>query len=95
MDHFRFERLGRNGIATLVMDGVDCGSTEIPFVMQVISSVGASVGSDVGLPVSERYDHAFAFEGTLHRVDIELLRANRKQATEIAEAQQRSDMNRQ
>jgi arylsulfatase A-like enzyme len=91
----RFERLGRNGIATLVIDGADCGSTEIPFVMQVISSVGASVGSDVGLPVSERYDHAFPFEGTLHRVDIELLRANRKQAAEMAEAQQRSDMNRQ
>jgi arylsulfatase len=91
----RFERLGRNGRATLVIDGADCGSVEIPFVMQVISSVGASVGYDNGLPVSTRYDNAFPFEGTLHRVDIELLRANRKESAEIIEAQQRSDMTRQ
>lgn len=91
----RFERLGRNGRATLVIDGAECGSAEIPFVMQVISSVGASVGYDNGLPVSTRYDNAFPFEGTLHRVDIELLRANRKESAEIVEAQQRSDMTRQ
>jgi arylsulfatase A-like enzyme len=91
----RFERLGRNGRATLVIDGADCGSAEIPFVMQVISSVGASVGYDSGLPVSTRYDNAFPFEGTLHRVDIELLRANKKESAEILEAQQRSDMTRQ
>ena len=91
----RFERLGRNGRATLVIDGTECGSVEIPFVMQVISSVGASVGYDNGLPVSTRYDNAFPFEGMLHRVDIELLRANKKESAEIAEAQQRSDMTRQ
>jgi arylsulfatase len=91
----RFERLGRNGRATLVIDSTDCGSVEIPFVMQVISSVGASVGYDNGLPVSTRYDNAFPFEGTLHRVDIELLRANKKESAEIADARHRSDMTRQ
>lgn len=91
----RFERLGRNGRAILVIDSTDCGSVEIPFVMQVISSVGASVGYDNGLPVSTRYDNAFPFEGTLHRVDIELLRANKKESAEIADARHRSDMTRQ
>ena len=91
----RFERTGRGGVAHLVIDGVDSGSVEIPFVMQVISSVGASVGYDHGLPVSRRYGDAFAFEGTLHRVDIELKRGKRSEAKQAAEAQERTDMGRQ
>jgi arylsulfatase A-like enzyme len=88
----RFERTGRGGVAHVVIDGSECGSVEIPFVMRVISSMGASVGYDNGLPVSRRYDDSFPFEGTLHRVDIELGAGSRAEA---AEAQQRADMSRQ
>lgn len=91
----RFERTGRGGVAHLVIDGEDCGSVDIPFVMRVISSMGASVGYDHGLPVSRRYHDAFPFKGTLRRVDIELKRSNGSEAAQSAEVQQRSDMTRQ
>ena len=91
----RFDRTGKGGAAHLVIDGVDHGTLEIPFVMRVISSIGASVGYDHGLPVSRRYRDAFPFEGTLHRVDIELRSANRTQEAANAEAQQRTDLSRQ
>jgi arylsulfatase len=91
----RFERTGKGGSATVVIDGADCGSVEIPFVMRVISSMGASVGFDHGLPVSRRYSDAFAFEGTLHRVDIELAPSRSSEASAEAAASARSGMSRQ
>jgi len=59
--------------------------------MTMMSSVGASVGEDHGLPVSDRYDGAFAFSGTLHQIDIEL--GNRASAEDAAQA--RMEMARQ
>lgn len=69
----RFTRRGRDGTAELVIDGEACGSVELPLVMRIMSSTGSSVGLDHGSPVSSRYPDAFPFEGTLERVDIELL----------------------
>ncbi len=69
----RFHRSGNGATATLVVDDQPVGSTEIPFAMRVITSVGSSVGHDHGMPVSDRYDDAFPFEGVLHAVDIQLL----------------------
>jgi len=90
-----FQRLGKNGIGYVTVDGEHCGSVEIPFVMRVISSVGATVGYDGGLPVSTRYNGPFPFEGTLHRVDIELVQFKKDEAKQAAEAKQREDMTRQ
>ena len=90
----RFERTGKGGNATVVINGEDCGSVEIPFVMRVISSMGASVGFDHGLPVSRRYTDAFAFEGKLHRVDIALASSRSSEASAAAAAA-RSGMSRQ
>jgi hypothetical protein len=69
----RFSRRGRDGQAELLIDGEPCGSVELPLVMRIMSSTGSSVGLDHGSPVSDRYDGPFPFEGTLERVDIELL----------------------
>ncbi len=41
--------------------------------MTMISSVGPSVGYDHGSAVSDRYRGPFPFEGTLERLDIEVL----------------------
>ena len=68
----RFARSGRGATATLVVDGEAVGSVDVPFAMFIMSSIGPSVGYDHGSAVSERYDAPFAFEGTLHRVDIQL-----------------------
>ncbi len=69
----RFRRGGEGGRATLVINDAECGTIEVPFVMRIISSLGPSVGSDHGSPVSDRYDDAFPFEGTLELVEIQLV----------------------
>ncbi|MEX1218229.1 MAG: sulfatase-like hydrolase/transferase [Acidimicrobiales bacterium] len=91
----RFERTGKGGHAAVVINDVECGTVEIPFVMRVISSMGASVGFDHGLPVSRRYSDSFAFEGKLHRVDIELAQSRKPEITDEASASQRAGMARQ
>jgi arylsulfatase len=69
----QLRRSGRGGEATVVVDGVAGGSVELPFVMQVISSIGPSVGFDHGSQVSPMYTGPSPFEGELHRVDIQLV----------------------
>ena len=91
----RFERTGNGGHASVVIEGVECGRVEFPFVMRVISSMGSSIGFDHGLPVSRRYSDAFAFEGTLHRVDIELAQSRKAASADEAATAQRAGMARQ
>jgi arylsulfatase len=91
----RFRRTGKGGTATLIIDRADCGDLEIPFVMRIISSLGASVGSDHGSPVSDRYSGAFGFEGTLHQVDIQLVSERASEAATNAAAAERAAMTRQ
>lgn len=93
---------GRDGQATLVIDGAECGQVEIPFVMLIISSVGPSVGFDHGSPVSRRYASPYAFEGTLDRVDIRIVsqaqvaaRQGDTDGDQIAAADARQQMSRQ
>ncbi|MEI2638672.1 MAG: hypothetical protein V9F03_06715 [Microthrixaceae bacterium] len=64
---------GREATAALLIDGVECGSVDIPMYLSIMSSVGASVGYDHGSPVSLRYDSTYPFTGTLHQIDIELI----------------------
>jgi len=65
-------RTGRmTGALSISIDGEECGSAELPFLMRMISSIGASVGQDHGSAVSSRYDAPFEFSGTLHSVEIE------------------------
>jgi hypothetical protein len=90
----RLRRTGRGGTAELVIDDVSSGSVEVPFVMQVISSIGPSVGFDHGSQVSPMYSGPSPFEGELRRVDIQLVqRADPAAATtedlEVAAADER------
>ncbi|MEZ5310464.1 MAG: arylsulfatase [Microthrixaceae bacterium] len=64
---------GREATAALLIDGVECGSVDIPMYLSIMSSVGASVGYDHGSPVSLRYESTYPFTGTLHQIDIELV----------------------
>jgi arylsulfatase len=61
----------------------------------VVSSVGGSVGYDHGMPVSDRYESSFPFEGILHAVDIELVGKSRHQERDVAAAEGRSALGRQ
>ena len=50
----RFRRGGRDDAdVTLTIDGRDVGRPHLPFLMRIISTIGMSVGSDHGSPVSE------------------------------------------
>ena len=69
----KFRRDDPGAHATLAIDGVECGTLEIPGLMRIISSMGPSVGSDHGSPVSTRYSDPFPFAGTLDQVDIQLV----------------------
>lgn len=68
----RVRRLdGRLGAAQIEIDGEIVGSTDLPLLMRMMSSVGPSVGFDHGSPVSRRYQAPFAFSGILHEVVIQ------------------------
>jgi len=91
----RFRRVGRGGHATLVIDGEESGALDIPFAMTMISSVGPSVGYDHGSPVSEHYRGPFPFEGTLRRLDIDVIRPLAADEHDDGEVAGRSAMARQ
>ena len=61
-----------SGTAALLIDGSPCGSAELPLLMRIMSSVGASIGHDHGSAVSPRYQAPFPFQGTLTELVIQL-----------------------
>lgn len=74
-------RLGRDGTASVEIDGVACGQADLPLFMRAISSVGPSVGYDHGSAVSTRYAAPFPFSGTIESVVIQLLERDPSAAT--------------
>lgn len=86
----------RQGTVQLLIDDVACGSTQLPLLMTVVSSVGPSVGNDHGSAVSDRYRAPFPFSGKLHRVDIDAdPDGKHENALEIAAAELRAESGRQ
>ena len=87
-----FRRTSRtSGYVEVSIDGEACGQVELPFMMRMISSIGAGVGQDHGQAVSARYEAPFPFTGTLHEVVIEL--PQRSQDDKATQA--RAEMSRQ
>ena len=87
---------GRTGTVELLIDGEPCGSTELPLLMLVMSSVGSSVGHDHGSAVSDRYRAPFAFSGKLERVDIDADPEGHHQVpADVAVAEERAESARQ
>ncbi|HVM08574.1 MAG TPA: arylsulfatase [Acidimicrobiales bacterium] len=69
----RVRRRGRDGSASVAIDGIECGAAELPLFMRMISSVGPTIGYDHGSAVSQRYQAPFPFTGRLDAVVIQLL----------------------
>ena len=80
----KFRRGKNDADATLVIDGAEVGTIHLPLLMRIISSIGMSVGADVGSPVSLEYKAPFKFEGTIRRVDIQLISNSDKKEQEAA-----------
>ncbi len=85
-------RAGMAGEMFVRVNGELAGQAELPLFMRMMSSVGPSVGYDHGSPVSDRYSAPFAFEGTLHEVEIQLLS---RQDAEARDAEAATEMSRQ
>jgi arylsulfatase A-like enzyme len=68
----RFERDGKKGAIILSIDGRDCGSMEVPFVLRMISSTGMDIGRDGLSPVSDDYQAPFPFSGVIRRLLVDL-----------------------
>ncbi len=80
----QFRRGRSDASATLTIDAEPVGTGDFPFLMRIISSIGMSIGSDHGSPVSKHYRDDFAFRGTLRRVDIQLIAQSSKTDNETA-----------
>jgi arylsulfatase len=67
----RFDRAGPEADVTLVIDGVDDATVHLDQLMNIMSSVGPSVGYDHGSPVSERYAAPNPFAGVLRALHVD------------------------
>ncbi|MCP4436470.1 MAG: arylsulfatase [Actinomycetia bacterium] len=77
----RFDRTGRRtGSVELRIGDERHGYSEIPWIMRMMSSVGADVGRGTNSAVSTEYTGRFPFRGTLHEltVDVDRTRSERE-----------------
>lgn len=70
----RFLRDGSTGTIFLSINGEECGSISVPYVLRMISSTGLDIGKDGLSPITEDYKAPFKFTGTIKRVDVNLPR---------------------
>ncbi len=91
-----FLRKGKRATITLSIDGKECGSIPIPFILAIISSTGMDIGRDGLSPVTNDYKGPFEFSGTIYRVDIDLPKyMGPKRKRETARARFRAEMSKQ
>jgi arylsulfatase len=90
-----FRRDGRDGEATVTINGEANGSAPIPLVMRMMSSVGSSIGADSGSAVSRMYAAPFPFAGRIHRLDVQLAPERKKDRPGNVAAAHTAEMGRQ
>jgi arylsulfatase len=78
----RFDRDGRGGILTVAADGVDLAAVEIPRLVRMWGSTGASIGRDALSPVVDDYAAPFPFTGTIDHITFDI--RSRPDAAEVA-----------
>jgi arylsulfatase len=92
----RFVRDDETGSITLVIDGQECGTIQVPYVMRMISSTGLDIGKDSLSPVTDDYEAPFAFNGKILKYDVVLHRYRGPQEKqEDEEARMRTEMAKQ
>jgi arylsulfatase len=57
------------GIITLLMNGEECGSIQVPTTIRTYTT-GMSIGRDNLSPVTDDYEAPFPFEGTISRIEV-------------------------
>lgn len=87
----RFERTGsRTAQAEVRIDGEAAGSVDVPYMMRMMSSIGASIGTGNNSPVSPEYAGPFPFAGTLHELVVEV-DPSRSEREQMEQAKDRYD----
>ena len=77
-----FRRDGKHGIITIGADGADLADVRIPRIVRMLGSTGLDIGRDALSTVVDDYEGPFPFNGTIHKVSIEIL--SRRDASDIA-----------
>jgi len=77
-----FERSGPGGTLTLVFDGEELSSIEIPKIVRMLGSTGLDVGRDALSPVVDDYGPPFAFTGVIDRISFNI--RSRADAADVA-----------
>jgi arylsulfatase len=83
-----FEKRGEAGRAKIYINGIACGSCEVPRVLRMISANGMDAGRDAGSPVGEGYTPPFEFKGKISRLVFDLPERTKRdeQAAQAVEA---------
>jgi arylsulfatase len=93
-----FSRKEKKGTLTLSINGKECGSILIPYVLLALSTTGMDIGQDRLSPVTNDYEGPFKFSGVIHRVVIDLLNNTPRNIAEDlkeAETNYRAEMSKQ
>ena len=92
----RFKHEGSKGTITLLIDGRESGTIEVPYVLRMISSTGFDVGRDSLSPVTDDYQAPFPFSGVIRKVVVDLAQYRPPGAArEEEQARLRAEMARQ
>jgi len=85
----RFVRgAGSSGSLTLVHDGVDLTTIEIPKIVRMLGSLGTDIGRNALSPVVSDYEAPFEFTGTIERIEFTVQsRADRAEVLATAKAE--------
>jgi len=67
----RFIWADKKGTITLLINGSECGSIEVPSTVRTYTT-GMSIGRDSLSPVTDDYEAPFPFAGTIRRVEVNL-----------------------
>lgn len=67
-----FVRKKRKGTLTLSINGKECGSIPIPYILYIFSSTGMDIGQDNLSPITNDYEGPFKFSGVIHRIIIDV-----------------------
>jgi arylsulfatase len=68
----KLTKVEQTGRVTLLVDGRECGSVDIPKLIRRLWGAGMNIGHDEGLAVSKDYQVPFSFQGTLHELVLEV-----------------------
>jgi arylsulfatase len=66
----KFQRKDRGGTFTLLIDGNECGSIDVPLALRIISTTGVQIGINNLSPITNDYKVPFKFMGKINYINF-------------------------